>query len=85
MNKTYQELCDENQLLRAGIRQLTTVLDNCEWCDLLTTDPDLGALESAIAALIDSERAKQAQLNEIEDKAQILVEQLEALYEEMKA
>lgn len=53
MNKTYQELCDENQRLRDGIRSMATALKSGEWADMLTLDPDLGALESAIGRLVE--------------------------------
>lgn len=49
MNKTYQELCDENQQLREGIRAAATKLDARELSVTVTTDPDLQALEHAIA------------------------------------
>lgn len=53
MNKTYQELCDENQQLREGIRSMAIALEGGEWADMLTFDPDLGALESAIGRLVE--------------------------------
>lgn len=53
MNKTYQELCDENQQLREGIRTaaatLNATLDAGEIRVTVTTDPDLQALDHAIA------------------------------------
>ena len=48
MNKTYQELCDENQHLREGIRAAATKLDARELRVTVTTDPDLHALDHAI-------------------------------------
>ncbi|MCT8466983.1 hypothetical protein KZO85_00130 [Chromohalobacter canadensis] len=49
MNKTYQELCDENQHLREGIRAAATKLDARELRVTVTTDPDLQALDHAIS------------------------------------
>ncbi|WP_280570662.1 hypothetical protein [Chromohalobacter sp. 296-RDG] len=48
MNKTYQELCDENQRLRDGIRSMATALEGGEWKDTVFIDPDLHKLEVAI-------------------------------------
>lgn len=63
MNKTYQELCDEVVMLRTGIQQLTTALGNNEWADLLTTDGDLGALESEILRLLEEGQAKDGEIS----------------------
>ena len=62
MNKTHDELCQENQMLRDGIRQMTTALANREWADLLTTDGDLGELEIAILQVIEEGQTKDARI-----------------------
>ena len=62
MNKTYDELCQENQMLREGIRQMTTALANRGWADLLTTDGDLGELEIATLQLIQEGQTKDARV-----------------------
>ncbi|SOC56420.1 hypothetical protein SAMN05421509_10731 [Chromohalobacter canadensis] len=49
MNKTYQELCDENQHLREGIRTAAAKLEAGEPRVTVTTDPDLQTLDQAIA------------------------------------
>ena len=62
MNKTHDELCQENQMLRDGIRQMSEALAGGAWADLLTTDNDLGALESQILGLLEEGHAKNANI-----------------------
>lgn len=62
MNKTHDELCQEVAMLRTGIRQMSEALAGGAWADLLTTDTDLGALESQILGLIEGDQEKEAQI-----------------------
>lgn len=57
MNKSHEELCEEVQQLRQGIRQMATALEGGEWADLLTADQDLGDLEDAVRSLVEKNNA----------------------------
>lgn len=57
MNKTHDELCQEVEMLRTGIRQMSTLLVNREWADQFNTDPDLVELEIAILRLTEEHNA----------------------------
>ncbi|WP_046079967.1 hypothetical protein [Halomonas sp. HG01] len=69
MNKTHEELCEEVQQLRQGIRQLAANLSNGEWADLLTADQDLGDLEDAARSLTEQHGALEAARTDLDGVA----------------
>ncbi|WP_445620626.1 hypothetical protein ACUN8C_01575 [Kushneria sp. Sum13] len=64
MNKTIQDLKDENQLLRDGIRTITSGLMNGEYADLLSTDHDLTRLHTVIGCMVEevNQKARKVEL-----------------------
>ncbi|WP_322528526.1 hypothetical protein R5R73_01190 [Salinicola sp. LHM] len=56
MNKTHDELCQENQMLRDGIRQMVTITNRYERVEQFSSDHDLWELESSISRRLDEMR-----------------------------